>query len=95
MKKVAKTLGIVLLVCGILLFIIAAIGEDAAQGTKVSTGVMINGEYTEISSGYMGQNAKAKEDMGFLKGIAVVSGLMGVGALIGSGFMKEETPPSY
>lgn len=95
MKKIVKIAGVVLIVCAVLLFIIAMIGDEAAQGTKVSTGVMIDGKYTEINSGYMGYNAKAKEDMGWLKGIAIISGLAGVGSIIGSGFIKEEDPPNY
>lgn len=95
MKKIAKSAGIVLIVCAILLFVLAAVGEDGAQGTQVTTGVIINGEYKEINSGYMGYNAKAKEDMGWLKGIAVVTGLMGVGSVIASGSMKEEEKPQY
>ena len=95
MKKLAKSAGIVLIVCAVLMFILAGIGEDAAQGTQVSTGVIINGEYKEIGSGYMGYNAKAKEVMGWLKGIAIVCGLMGVGSVIASGSMKEEEKPQY
>lgn len=95
MKKLAKSAGIVLMVCAVLLFILACIGEDAAQGTKVSTGVVINGQYQQISSGYMGYNAQAKEDMGWLKGIAVVAGLMGAGSVIASRTLKEDEKPQY
>ncbi len=95
MKKLLKTLGCVLIACAVVLFVVAALGEDAAQGTKVSVGYQINGVYTETDSGYMGRNEQGIEDMGYMKGIAVLAGVVGVGALIGSGVVKEEEPPQY
>ena len=95
MKKLAKSAGIVLMVCSVLLFIVACVGEDAAQGTKVSTGAVIDGKYQEISSGYMGYDAQAMEDMGWLKGIAVVVGLMGAGSRIASYSLKDDEKPQY
>lgn len=95
MKKLLKILGCVMIVCAVLLFVVAAVGEDAAQGTKVSAGVVINGVYTEKNSGYMGRNQQGIEDMGYLKGIAALAGVVGVGALVGSAVIKEEEPTQY
>lgn len=95
MKKMLKIVGCVCIVCAILLFLIAGLGESAAQGTKVSVGYRVNGVYTETNSGYMGRNEQGIEDMGYLKGIAILSGVIGAGALVGSAVVKEEEPPQY
>ena len=95
MKKLLKISGAILIVCAVLLFVVASIGENAAQGTKVSVGYRINGEYTETNSGYMGRNQQGIEDMGYLKGIAAISGVAGIGALVGSTAVKEEEKPQY
>ena len=92
MKKLMKTMGIVCLVCSVLLFAIAGAVEDRAQGSKVSTGYMVNGTFVETESGYIGRNESAIEDMGWLKGISILAGIVGVGGIIGSSIIKEETP---
>lgn len=53
---------------------------------------MLDGVYTETNNGYMGRNEQGIEDMGYLKGIAVIAGITGVGALVGSSVIKEEKP---
>lgn len=95
MKKMLKISGVVLIVCALLLYFAAGAGENAAQGTKVSVGYMANGVYKEINNGYMGRNQQGIEDMGYLKGIAVIAGIAGAGALIGSACTKEEEKPQY
>lgn len=95
MKQILNRSGIALLICAVLLFGVAAIVQEQTKPIKVTTGVMINGEFKATNSGYMGGNAKAQEDMGWLKGIAVVFGLVGAGMTVGSQFVKEEEKPKY
>ena len=95
MKKMLKISGAILVVCALLLFVIASMGEDAAQGVKVSVGYAVNGVYKETNNGYMGTNQQAIEDMGYLKGIAAIGGISGVGALVASAVIKEEEEPQY
>lgn len=92
MKKMLRTMGLVCLICAVLLFAIAGLAEDKAQGSKVSYGVVLNGSFTETGSGYMGRNESAIEDMGWLKGISILTGLLGIGGIIGSAVINEETP---
>lgn len=91
MKKLVKIVGCILIVCGIVAYLAAGAGEDIAQGTKVSVGYKSDGQYTEISSGYMGRNEQGIKDMGYLKGIAALCLVAGAGALIGAAIMKEES----
>lgn len=95
MKHILKRSGIALLICAVLLFAVAAIVQEQTKPMKVTTGVMINGEFKSTNSGYMGGNAKAQENMGWLKGIAVVFGLAGAGISVGANFMNEEEKPNY
>lgn len=95
MKKMVKSAGVILIVCAVLLFIVSAIVQEHTKPMKVTTGVIINGEFKATDSGYMGGNAGAKEDMGWLKGIAIMCGIAGAGTLIGSTTIKEEKESEY
>ena len=92
MKIILKTMGIVCLLSAVLLFVVAGVIEDKAQGAQVSYGVIVAGNYKETGSGYMGRNESAIEDAGWLKGISVLAGFAGIGGLVGSAAIKEETP---
>ena len=96
MKKVIRGAGIVLLVCALILFFAAGEMKDAAQGTYVSTGVMINGEFKQVgNTGYLGRNQKGVETAEMMQVLAVVAGLFGAGAITASVFMKNEEKPEY
>ena len=95
MKQILKRSGIVLIICAVLLFACAAIVQEQTKPMKVTTGVMINGEFKATNSGYMGGNAKAQEDMGWLKGISVIFCLACVGMSVGSQFVNEDEKPEY
>ena len=43
----------------------------------------------------MGRNPKGEKEMGYLKGIGIMSGLMGGGITLGSFFVKEDEEPQY
>ena len=90
MKKLFRIIGILCIVCAILMFVLAAVGEETSNGVKVGTGVMIDGQYQRISSGNMGYNADAMEDMGILKGCAALVGVLGVGMVIVAALKKDD-----
>ncbi len=52
---------LVLTICFLLLGVIFKSTADRHQGISSSTGVMINGKYTEISSGRIGANKEKYE----------------------------------
>ncbi len=55
-KKVITGATLVLTICFILLGVIFKSAADSQRGVSVSTGIMLNGKYTETSSGKIGAN---------------------------------------
>ena len=84
MKGVLKGVGILLVFCAVILYVIAGYVQEQAKPRTVTFGVVSNGTYSETG-----------EEMGWLKVIAVMSGIGGVGALIGSVVVKDEQEPQY
>lgn len=95
MKGILKICGCIGLIGALLFFVLAIVVDDQAQGTKVSTGAVVNGQYVEIGSGYMGTNKQAKEDVTWMKGVAVVSGVLSVGMLIGAASIDDDNNSEY
>ncbi len=95
MKRLIRGTGIVLIICAVLLFMIAGMVQEEAKPNRVRFGIMTNGSFKETDSGYIGGNAEAAEDMEWLKGVAILSGIAGTGAIIGSFVMKDEEKPQY
>lgn len=94
-KKLLRILGVILFVCGIVIYAIAAMVQKDTRGTEVRVGMMINGHFQETDRGIMGRNPKGEKEMGYLKGIGIMSGLMGGGITLGSFFVKEDEEPQY
>ena len=95
MKGVLKGVGILMVICAVILYVIAGYVQEQAKPRTVTFGVVSNGTFSETGSGKIGGNSEAVEEMGWLKVIAVMSGIGGVGALIGSVVVKDEQEPQY
>lgn len=101
MKGILKLCGCLGLIAALLFFVMAVVVDNQAQGTKVSTGAVVNGQYVEIGSGYMtgsgynGTTKQAKEDVPWMKGIAIVSGIVSIGMLIGAASIGDDNNEQY
>lgn len=95
MKKLLRGCGILLIVCGIGIMAISGKAKEAAKPNEVHMGVIINGQFTETSSGYMGGNQEAEEDMSYLFGIGAIAALGGSAMAIGSFAVKEQESADY
>ena len=95
MKKILRGCAVVLLACAVVLFAVAGYVKEESKPIQVQTGVIIDGEYRQIGSGSMGGSQAASENADWMKAIAVVVCIAGVGALVESVIVKEENPPQY
>lgn len=95
MKTLLKGLGILLVLCAIALYGIAGIVQDEMKPRKVTFGYVTNGEYTQTGAGTIGGSTEAVEEMQWLKGIAVMSGIAGVGMMVGSMTVQKKEEPEY
>lgn len=95
MKTLLKGLGILLTVCAIGIYLIAGYIQEEARPRSISFGAVTNGVYTQTGSGTIGGSTKAVEEMQWLKGIAIMSGIAGVGMIVGSMTVKKEEEPEY
>lgn len=95
MKKILRGLGIILLVCGIVIYGIAAMAQKQTKGTTVRTGMIVNGQFVETDSGTIGSNPEGEKDMGFLKSIGMMSGVAGAVLTVGSLIVKKDEEPQY
>lgn len=90
MKHLCRGFGIVLLICGVLIYIIAGAGQEATEPNHVSVGYIADdGYFVETNSGYMGGNQEGHEEMGYLKGIGIIAGIAG-GILLFASFKIKE-----
>ena len=94
-KKLLRILGITLLVCGIVIYAIAAKVQEKTRGSTIRFGTVINSQFQETDRSVIGRNPEGEKDMGYLKGIGVMSCVMGAGITVGSFFVKEEEEPQY
>lgn len=95
MKRLLKGLGILLIVCAVIMYAIAGYVQEEAKPRAVTFGAVTNGVYTQTGSGTIGGSNETVEEMGWLKAISVMSGIIGAGAVIGSFAVKEEKGPEY
>lgn len=96
MKKLMSIIGIILLVCGIMLYLIAGQMQEAVKPASVSFGYVSNGEYVVTSSGgTIGGNAEGYEQLESLKNVGILVGVAGAGLFMCSLFMKKEEKPAY
>lgn len=80
----------VFFICGGLFFVaMAGMMEENARPNKISTGVMIGGEYIETKSGYIGGNREAEESAGYLNGLGIMITGLGAAGMVGSFFIKS------
>ncbi len=90
MKKTMRTVAVVLIICGIIVCLIAGMGQKATKPTSYSTGyVNSNGQYIETNSGIMGGNSKTHNEMKGFKTLGIVIGIAGVGLFIISFIVKD------
>ena len=95
MKNLLRATGILLLICALILYAVAGFAQEENRPRTVTFGIMTNGVYTQTDSGLIGGNAKAVEEMNWLKGISVVSGIVGVCLTIRSIVIKKQEDPTY
>lgn len=86
-KKLITGLTLFLTICFLLLGVLFKDAADKQKGVSASLGTMINGEYTEISSGNIGEDREKYEAFNTGKTIfyilAGVTGVICVMSLIG------------
>lgn len=95
MKRLLKAVGILLIVCAVVLYAFAGYAQEEAKPRTVTFGAVTNGVYTQTGSGTIGGNDETAEEMGWLKAIAIMSGIAGAGAMAGSLIVKEEKEAQY
>lgn len=78
MKKMFVLIAVVLLLCGIGMMVIAGIGKSAVTPSSVSVGYVVDGQYVQTNSGYIGGNRQAVKDM---EGLMVLGGMTAVAGL--------------
>ena len=93
MKTLLRGAGILLIICAIVLYSIAGYVQEEAKPRSITFGAVTNGVYTQTGSGKIGGNAKAAEEMQWLKGVAIMSGIVGAGMMVGSMVIKKQEEP--
>lgn len=79
MKKMIKTCALILNVCFVLLGVVFKTTANSHQGVKATTGVIINGEYSQTMSGQLGKNQEKYD--AFNRGSKIfftLAGVMGI-----------------
>lgn len=90
MKGILKGAGILLIMCGVVLYLLAGAVQDRTKPQKVEFGYTTNGTYVQTGSGYLGGNAEGSKTMDSFKTMGVAAGIGGVVALIVSGTLRDE-----
>lgn len=90
MKQVLKVFGIILIICAIVMYICAGKIADSAKGSKVTSGYYRDGKFITTDQFTIGGNKEVVEEMGWAKKIAILSGVIGIGSLVGSTIIKED-----
>lgn len=95
MKKICCVAGIILILCGVVLYLIAGAAQEEMEPREVKTGYSYNGEYVWTGKGYIGGNTEGQKDMGFLKGIGIAIGICGATALGVSFVFRDDDQDAY
>ncbi len=77
MKKLTLVTGILLLILGILLYIVAGSIQENAKPQQVSYGTVINGQYNETGSGTIGGSSENYKFGSQLKTWGIIAGIAG------------------
>lgn len=80
MKKLCIVCGIVLIICGLMLYFIAGVQKDNMQPQEIKYGYVQDGKYIQTDSGFIGGNPEGEETMGALQ-------IIGIMAMVGGGIM--------
>lgn len=89
MKKLFCVLGIILILCGMGINLIAGAAQKDIEPNEVKVGYMSDGKFVETDSGYMGGNREGQESMESLKGFGTLAIIGGAAALIASFVMRD------
>lgn len=90
MKKVLRVLGVILVVCGLGIYLISGSAQKDMAPNEVKVGYMSDGKFVETDSGYMGGNKEGQESMESLKGFGTLAIIGGVAALIASFVIRDD-----
>lgn len=77
-----KRIGVLLLVVGILLIIVANISYKSAQGTEISVGYMQNGSFEIIDQYNIGKSYSGIDGAHIFNILGIISVILGVGVFI-------------
>lgn len=80
MKKLIKACMLVMIICFFLLGIVFKFTSENHRGVSASSGVIVNGTYTEIASGSLGRNSEKMES--FNTGATIFFVLAGVSTCV-------------
>ena len=90
MKKALRVLGVILLVCGIGLYLIGGAGQKSTAPSKVQLGYISDGKMVVTDSGYLGGNKEGQKTMDSLKTAGVATMVGGAAALVISFVIKDD-----
>ena len=89
MKVLIRFASILAILGGFLLCFLGGEMKQDSQPQKVEMGIVTNGEYTHIDTGYMGGNSQLEEDGEWTNNLGVLFLVCGAVGLVGSLFVKQ------
>ncbi len=90
MKKLSRGCGLILILCGIVLYLIAGVAQEETKPQQVTFGVMYGDTFSQTGQGTLGGNAEGYQTMGSLKTLGIVTGIGGLALLVISFATKGE-----
>ena len=90
MKNFLRYGGIVLVICGLILYMVFGVGYDNNAPTQVTSGVVIDGKFKPISSGAMGGNSENQDFFSNMQTVSLVCAAFGGVMFLASFALQRE-----